>query len=179
VAHSVGSKMSALVPLLVFKRTFGQQPRLTTAHPWKSARRKNVFSSPFAGAPKTLSQQGPCCSLQWITRASPCSHTPICAGKRKCAISTSAPSAAATRPPGPSGTSRQARRSGCASIDSRIQRFDRSAGTATRGSSRPNNSRCTWQAKSQQLRDCQAQGSPISGARIFYRRVMDHHHRPM
>jgi len=34
-----------------------------------------------------------------------------------------------------------------------------------RGSSRPNSSRCTWQAKSQQLRDCQAQGSPTSGAK--------------
>src|SRR6516164_2212567 len=60
---------------------------------------------------------------------------------------------------------RLAARSGCRSIDSKTQRFDGSAGTATRGSSRPNSSRCTWQEKSQQLRDCQAQGSPISGAR--------------
>ena len=62
------------------------------------------------------SQQTPCCSLERRTRASGFSHTPICAGKRRCAISTSAPSAV-TRPPGSSGTSSQAARSGCRSID--------------------------------------------------------------
>src|SRR6266404_2151106 len=56
-------------------------------------------------------------------------------------------------------------RSACLSIDSRIQRFDISAGTATHGSLRPKSPFWTWQAKSQQLRDCQAQGSPIRGAR--------------
>jgi hypothetical protein len=58
-------------------------------------------------------------------------------------VRTSAPSEAATRPPGPSGTPRQRARSECRSISPRIHRFDSSEGTATRGSSRPNSAPCT------------------------------------
>src|SRR3569833_1063364 len=100
-----------------------------------------------------------------MIRCSGRSQTQICAGKRKYAISTSAPSAAWTRPPGPSGTCRQRPRSSWRAKSSSTQRREKPSGTERCGSSRPNNSRCTWQARSQQLRDCQAQGSPISGAR--------------
>jgi hypothetical protein len=176
VAHCVGSKMSALVPLLVFKRTFGQQPRLTTAHPWKSARRKKVFSSPFAGAPKHFRSRG---------RAVRCSgsRAPRPAAIRRYAReSANTPSAPARRQPPPPGRqahqaprARPAARSASRSIPGFSALTDPPAlrRAAARGR------RCTWQVKSQQLRVCQAQGSPISGARIFDRRVMDHHHRPM
>jgi hypothetical protein len=44
------------------------------------------------------------------------------------------------------------------------QRFDGSAGTATPGSSRANSCAEHGRRKSQQLRDCQAQGCPMKEA---------------